>query len=267
MTVALVGAGKLGAALLSGLVRAGRAPAGLTLTEQDPARAAEVSARLGVSAVDLLAAAGSADVVVIAVKPQAVGAVAAEMASVLKPSQLVVSVAAGVTTATLGRHLPVGQPVVRVMTNTPLLVGEAMSALAPGAHATQAHLDAVAELFEPVGKVVRVPESQLDAVTALSGSGPAYVYFLIEAMIEAGVSLGVPRQLATDLSVQTALGAARLLAETGDHPVLAREAVTSPGGTTVAALRRLEEHAVRAAVFDAVSAAHARSRELAGDDG
>ena len=267
MTVALVGAGKLGAALLSGLVRAGHAPGALALAEQDPARASEVSRQLGVPALSLAAAATSAEIVVIAVKPQGVGAVAAELADVLKPSQLVVSVAAGVTTTTLGGHLPAGQPVVRVMTNTPLLVGEAMSALSPGAHATEAHVEAAAALFEPVGRVVRVPESQLDAVTAVSGSGPAYVFFLVEAMIEAGVSLGLPRPLATELSVQTALGSARLLSETGDHPVLAREAVTSPGGTTVAALRKLEEHAVRAAVFDAVTAAHARSRELAGDDG
>ena len=153
------------------------------------------------------------------------------------------------------------------MTNTPLLVGEAMSALSPGAHAGRG-------ARRRGGGVVRAgrqgragAESQLDAVTAVSGSGPAYVFFLVEAMIEAGVSLGLPRPLATELSVQTALGSARLLSETGDHPVLAREAVTSPGGTTVAALRRLEEHAVRAAVFDAVTAAHARSRELAGDDG
>jgi pyrroline-5-carboxylate reductase len=267
MTVALIGTGKLGAALLAGLVRAGHAPDGLALSDKDQARASEVSRELGVPALSVTAAAAAADVVVIAVKPGSVAAVAAELASSLKPSQLVVSVAAGVTTASIGRNLLPGQPVVRVMTNTPLLVGEAMSVLSAGAHAREEHLDQAATLFAPVGKVLRVPESQLDAVTALSGSGPAYVFFLVEALIEAGVSLGLPRPLASELSVQTALGAARLLAETGDHPVLAREAVTSPGGTTVAALRKFEEHAVRAAVFDAVAAAHARSRELAGDDG
>jgi pyrroline-5-carboxylate reductase len=150
------------------------------------------------------------------------------------------------------------------MTNTPIVVEEAMSAISAGRNAGEEHLRRVEELLSPVGRVVRVPESQLDAVTALSGSGPAYFFYLVDAMIEAGVMLGMPRGLAADLIVQTALGSARMLRDTGDHPALLREAVTSPAGTTAAALRELDRHAVRAALLDAVEAACRRSRELGG---
>jgi pyrroline-5-carboxylate reductase len=149
------------------------------------------------------------------------------------------------------------------MPNTPALVGEAMSAVAAGAHASSAHLERAEQLFRPVGKVVRLPESQLDAVTALSGSGPAYVFFLVEAMTDAGLLLGLPRETAHELVVQTVYGAAVMLRETGEHPVALREAVTSPAGTTIAAIRELEKHGVRAAFLAALEAARDRSRELA----
>jgi pyrroline-5-carboxylate reductase len=262
MVIALLGAGRLGTALLAGLLRSGHSPDDVVIAERAQARAEDVAATHGVAVMDAAAAASKADVVVIAVKPQDVGELADTIADVVGPDHLVVSLAAGVTTAFIERRLPAGLPVVRVMTNTPLLVGAAMSAIAGGAYATAEHLDAAERLLSPVGEVVRVAESQLDAVTALSGSGPAYFFYLVEAMIDAGVALGVPRELATRLTVQTALGAARMLGETGEHPVLMREAVTSPGGTTVAAVRELERHGVRAAVFDALDAAHARSREL-----
>jgi pyrroline-5-carboxylate reductase len=262
MAVAILGGGKLGGALLSGLLRAGRKPAGLVVAERDAARAAELSARYGVEVCPPSAAAAVADVLVLAVKPQDVGGLMDDLAPAIRAGTLVVSVAAGVTTAFLEQRLPAGAPVVRVMTNTPIVVDEAMSAISAGRNAGEEHLRRVEELLSPVGRVVRVPESQLDAVTALSGSGPAYICYLVDAMIEAGVLLGVPRELAADLVVQTALGSARMLRDTGDHPALLREAVTSPAGTTAAALRELDRHAVRAALLDAVEAACQRSREL-----
>jgi pyrroline-5-carboxylate reductase len=148
------------------------------------------------------------------------------------------------------------------MPNTPMLVGEAMSAISAGTHATDDQLAVVEKMLAAVGRVVRVPESQQDAVTALSGSGPAYFFFLVEAMIDAGILLGLPRAVAADLIVQSAFGAARMLRESPDHPVLLREAVTSPAGTTIAAIRELERHGVRAALIDAIEAARDRSVEL-----
>jgi pyrroline-5-carboxylate reductase len=148
------------------------------------------------------------------------------------------------------------------MPNTPALVDQAMTAVAAGAHADEAHLDVAESLLASVGKVARVPESQLDAVTALSGSGPAYFFFLVEAMIDAGILLGLPRTLAAELIVQTAIGSAVMLRDSGEHPVQLREAVTSPGGTTIAAIRELEVHGVRAALLAAIEAAARRSAEL-----
>ena len=148
------------------------------------------------------------------------------------------------------------------MPNTPMLVGEAMSAISPGRHATPAHLATVEELLTAVGQVVRVPESQQDAVTALSGSGPAYFFYLVEAMIDAGILLGLPRNIAEQLIVQSAVGSAKMLAESNEHPVILREAVTSPAGTTIMAIRELEKHGVRAALLAAIEAARDRSVEL-----
>ena len=163
--------------------------------------------------------------------------------------------------------LPAGSPVFWVMPNIPALVEAGMSVLSAGAHATDEHLDEAEALLAPVGQVRRVPESQQDAVTALSGSGPAYFFFLVEAMIDAGILLGLPRSLAADLIVQTAYGSAVMLRESGEHPVQLREAVTSPGGTTIAAVRELERHGVRAALIAAIEAAHQRSVELGRADG
>jgi pyrroline-5-carboxylate reductase len=148
------------------------------------------------------------------------------------------------------------------MSNTPVLVDEAMSAISAGVHAEERHLALTEELLRPVGKVVRVPEAQQDAVTALSGSGPAYFFYLVEAMIDAGILLGIPRAVAADLLVQTALGSAVMLRDAGEHPVKLRETVTSPGGTTINAIRELEKHGVRAALLDAIEAARDRSAEL-----
>jgi pyrroline-5-carboxylate reductase len=182
----------------------------------------------------------------------------------VRNDHLIVSVAAGITTRRIEQALPQRVAVVRCMPNTPALVDEAMTAVSAGSHATDAHLAVAEELLGAVGRVVRVPESQLDAVTALSGSGPAYFFYLVEAMIDAGILLGLPRALAADLIVQTAIGSSIMLRDSGEHPVQLREAVTSPGGTTIAAIRELEVHGVRAAIIAAIEAAAKRSMDLGG---
>jgi pyrroline-5-carboxylate reductase len=260
--IAVLGAGKIGEALLSGLLQGGRAAADLMFTEKHESRARALTEQYGFEAVTIAGAAAQADVLVVAVKPQDIEPLLVELGPVLRPGTLIVSLCAGLPTALYERRLPEGTPVVRVMPNTPMVVGEAMSAVSGGSNATPEHLKVVEELLSTVGKVAVVPESQQDAVTALSGSGPAYFFFLVEAMIDAGILLGLPRTLAADLIVQTALGAAVMLRDSGEHPVQLREAVTSPGGTTIAAIRELERHGVRAALIAAIEAAHARSVEL-----
>lgn len=261
-TIAIVGAGKIGEALLGGLLAGGLDPAAVTFTERYPARAAQLTALYGVRAVEVGEAAAGADVVVVAVKPQDIEPVLADLAGAVRPGTLIVSLCAGLPTALYERSLPAGVPVVRVMPNTPMLVGEAMSAISAGTHATDEHLQIVEDLLLAVGKVVRVPEAQQDAVTALSGSGPAYFFFLVEAMIDAGILLGLPRNVSAELIIQSAVGSAKMLRESGEHPVMLREAVTSPGGTTIAAIRELEKHGVRAALLAAIEAAALRSAEL-----
>jgi len=263
-TVAVVGVGAMGGALLAGLVRAGWRPGELLAVEPDPVRRDAVTAAHGLVPTDLARAAG-AGVVVIAVKPAQVTGVLAELARhVGSHHPVVVSIAAGVGTAALERALPDGVPVVRVMPNTPALVGEGTSALSGGRHADEAHLALAERVMTAVGTAVRVPESLQGAVTALSGSGPAYVFHLVDAMAEGGVLLGLDRATARELAVRTVLGAARLLVETGRHPVELREQVTSPAGTTAEALRVLDEAGVRGAVLRAMRAARDRSQEMGG---
>jgi pyrroline-5-carboxylate reductase len=260
--VAVLGAGKMGEALLSGLVKSGHPTDRLCFTERHDDRAREVTERLGVRRVDVPGAAAVADTVVVAVKPQDIGELLTALEPVIRAGTLVLSICAGLPTELYERRLPEGTAVVRAMPNTPMLVGEAMSAISPGRHATEEHLDEVTGMLAAVGRVVRVPESQQDNVTALSGSGPAYFFYMVEAMVEAGVLLGVSRQLATELIVQSAFGAARMLRETGEHPAVLREGVTSPAGTTAMALRELEQHRTRAAITAALEAARDRSIEL-----
>lgn len=261
--VAILGTGKMGEALLSGMVRAGRQASGLVVTTHDPGREQKLRDRYGVEVTDNVSAVTSADTVLIAVKPQDMGKLLDEISASVSADQLVVSVAAGITTSFIERRIPVDAPVVRVMSNTPVLVDEAMSALSAGSHATEDHLRRTEELLRPVGRTLRVPENQQDAVTALSGSGPAYFFYLVEAMTDAGILLGLPRAVAHDLIVQTAIGAAVMLRDSGQSPQALREAVMSPAGTTIAAIREMEDHKVRAAFLAALEAARDRSRELA----
>jgi pyrroline-5-carboxylate reductase len=264
--LAIIGGGKIGEALLSGLVRRG-GPDGLLVCERSVERAAQLTQRYGVPAVELAGAAARARVLLLAVKPQDIDTLLSLLVPVVDEGHLVVSVVAGVPTARIEAALPAGVPVVRVMPNTPALVDEGMSVLSAGAHAAEEDLDEAEALLAAVGQVRRVPESQQDAVTALSGSGPAYFFYLVEAMVDAGILLGLPRALAADLIVQTALGAAVMMRDSGEHPVQLREAVSSPGGTTIAAVRELERHGVRAALMAAIEAAHARSVELGRENG
>ena len=263
MSTAIIGAGVMGETLLSGLVRAGRRVDQLMVGEKRAERARELEERYGVAVVSNREAAAKADTVALVVKPQDMGDVLDEIAAELRPGQLVVSLAAGITTAVIEARVPEGVAVVRVMPNTPALVDEGMAAISPGSHCDDAHLAEVESLMASTGKVLRIPEKQMDAVTAISGSGPAYIFFVVESMIEAGVHLGLPRSTATELVVQTLVGSATMLRETGSHPVVLREQVTSPGGTTASALRELEVHRVRAAFLAAMEAARNRSRELA----
>ncbi|MGH3167838.1 MAG: pyrroline-5-carboxylate reductase [Trebonia sp.] len=270
--IAILGVGKMGEALLSGLVRAGRPASEVAVVVRRAERGEDLTDRYGVRVLAAEEAAKSADTLVVAVKPQDMGRALSEVAGLVGPSQLVISVAAGITTSFIERTLAPasgsesgkGVPVVRAMPNTPALVDEAMSVISAGAFAREKHLTVAESLLRTVGKVLRVPESQQDAATALSGSGPAYVYYLVESMVDAGILLGMPRKAALDLVIQAVYGAATMLRESGEHPVILREDVTSPGGTTISAIRELEKHGVRAAFLAAIEAARDRGRELGG---
>lgn len=262
-TTAIFGAGVMGETLLSGLLRAGRRPDDLVITERNPDRGRLLSEKYGVRVLSNTEAAEAAETLVLVVKPQDMAALLDEIRDHVHPGNTVVSLAAGITTEFLESRLPEGSSVVRVMPNTPALVDQGMSGIAPGRHCTDDHLAEAESLLSSCGKVVRLEEKHLDAVTAISGSGPAYIFYVVEAMIEAGVVLGLPRATSTELVVQTLYGAATMLRETGEHPTVLREQVSSPGGTTVAALRQLDDHKVRAAFVNAIEAAAARSKQLA----
>ncbi|ANS78832.1 Pyrroline-5-carboxylate reductase [Serinicoccus hydrothermalis] len=262
MTIALLGAGVMGGTLAAALIRSGHAPDDLVLSDKVTERAERVAGQHGTRYADPAAAVAAADVVVLAVKPQDMAALVEEVHDHVGPGTLVVSIAAGITTDFLERRLPEGTSVVRVMPNTPALVDQGMSAMSPGRHCTATHVEQARALMEHVGRVVVLDEQHQDAVTAISGSGPSYIFYVVEAMIEAGVLLGLPRDTATELVTQTLYGAATMIRETGTHPTVLREQVSSPGGTSVAALRALEDHKVRAAFLTAMEAAARRSHEL-----
>ncbi len=265
-TLAVLGAGMMGGGLAQGLARTGTVPAGHIAvfdTLGDKARTLAGSlgdgARVAASPQD---AADGADLVLLAVKPGIIPEALAALAPVLTPSQLVVSIAAGVRLATMEALLPASVPIIRAMPNTPSLVGEGATALCRGAHATDEHAALARALFDAVGITVNVDETLMDAVTGLSGSGPAYVYLIIEALADGGVQAGLPRAVARQLAAQTVQGAARMAGQTGEHTAQLKDNVTTPGGTTIAGLAVLERAGVRSALMDAVQAAAARSKEL-----
>lgn len=265
-TVAVLGGGAMGETVLSAVLQAGWPTERALVTVRRPERGRELAERYGIQVTeDNARAARSADVLVVAVKPQDVGTLLRNIGPDVRPGARVVSVAAGLTTAFFERRLPAGTAVVRVMPNTPAVVGEGATAISAGTHATDQDLDLVQEMLAATGVVVRVPEKDQDAVGALSGSGPAYVFYVVDALAEAGVMLGLTRDRARDLAVATVRGAAALLADTGEHPAVLRERVSSPGGTTVQALRVLDDRGVRAAFLAAAEAARDRSRALAAE--
>jgi pyrroline-5-carboxylate reductase len=263
--VAFLGGGKMAEALVSGLIRSGgRTADEIMVTNRREERARELAGKYGITAtLDNAEAARWADVLVLMAKPQDIEMLLSQIREDVDTSDLVISFAAGVRTSFVEKHLPDGVVVVRVMSNVPVMVDEAMSVISPGTLAQERHLAVAEELLGYVGKVLQLEEEHLDAVTATSGSGPAYFFLLAEAMIEACILLGLSRDVATELIIQTMLGSAKMLRDTGKHPVELREMVTSPGGTTIEAIRRLEEAGVRAAFLNAIDAARNRSLELA----
>jgi pyrroline-5-carboxylate reductase len=264
-TLAVLGAGKAGEALIAGVISSGwREPSEIVATARHEERLQALAERHGIATtLDNAEAVKGAGIVVIGVKPQDIESLLGEIAGAVTPEQTVLSIAAAIPTALIEEHLNNGVPVVRAMPNTPMTVHEGMAGIAPGAHAAEEHLARAEEVLASVGRAVRVDEPYMDAITAVSGSGPAYFALLAESMIEAGILLGLSREVSTDLVVQTMLGTAKLLRDGQMHPVELREAVTSPGGTTIAAIRELEQAGVRAAFLNAIQAAMVRSKELA----
>ncbi|RMB61143.1 pyrroline-5-carboxylate reductase [Tessaracoccus antarcticus] len=259
--LAVVGAGAMGEALLAGWLKSGWEASDIVIVDAHAPRVAELEQRHGVRGVEL-AEAAAADTLVLAVKPHQMSSVLESLSGALRPESLVVSIAAGVTLDQLAAGLPHGQGIIRVMPNTPALVGQGMAGIAPGAQATEMQCDSVIELFRAVGKAIVVDESSLHALTGLSGSGPAYLFYIAEAMIEAGVHQGLSRPQATELVHQTFLGAGTMLEGSGESATVLRERVTSPGGTTAAALRAMDDHGVRSGMLAAVEACVQRSRDM-----
>ena len=262
--IGFIGSGRMATALAKGLVQSGFVPADQVLASDivDAARAAFAS-ETGAGALDTLSElVDRSNVVVIAVKPQSMAGVLQELRPLLQPAHLVISIAAGVPLSGLATALGADVRLIRVMPNTPCLVGQGASGYSLGGAATPDDAALVQSMLSTVGIAVEVPESLLDAVTGLSGSGPAYAFQIIEALSDGGVRAGLPRDVATRLAAQTLLGAAQMVLSTGEHPGALKDAVTSPGGTTIAGLHELERGGVRASLMNAVLAASLRSQEL-----
>ncbi len=267
-TIAVIGAGNIGQALVGGLITGGHLdPSKIRVTRRNPNALDILREKLpGVSAgVDNKAAVKDASIVVLAVKPTNWLSVTDEICEFVSPKSLIVSVLAGLTTDRIAKEFPNQQPVVRTMPNTPMTVFQGATAICAGSSASSKHIGLVQEMFEAVGRVEQVPEYLMDAVTGLSGSGPAYVYMLIEALTDAGVKQGLPRSIAFRLTKQTVLGAAQLADQTDKHPAILRDEVTTPGGTSIAAIAELEQHGLRTMFIHAVTTATERSKELSGN--
>ena len=263
--VTVLGAGKMGGILLQALLKNGLlSPKRTTATVAHDDRAKVLGRKLGISVgTDNVKAAQDADIILIAVKPQVVEEVASQLRGHLSAHQLVISVAASVPNSLIEKAVGTAIPVIRAMPNTPCSVGCGMTAITKGAHATVRHVELATTIFNVVGRTVVVDEKHMDAVTGLSASGPAYIYIILESLAEAGVKVGLPRDIATLLAAQTTLGAARVVLDTGDHPALLKDSVTTPAGCTVDGLMELEEGKLRVTLIKAVVKATLRAKELA----
>ena len=258
-----IGGGNMAEAILRGMIVGGIAPADILVAEPLAARRQQLSEKYSITTTtDNTVLAGSCHTIILAVKPQVTAAVCAELKDHISGEQLLISIMAGVTCKSIESCFSAAVRVVRVMPNTPALVLAGAAAIAAGTNATADDLTATEALFAMVGSSCRLEEKLMDAVTGLSGSGPAYVLTFIEALADGGVKNGLPREAALQLALQTVLGTAKLLMETGEHPGSLRDKVTSPGGTTIAGLHALEKGAFRATVMNAVEAATLRSKEL-----
>lgn len=264
-TIGFIGGGNMAEAIIKGLLSGGVPADAIMVAEPLPLRRNFLSSEYAaVVSDDNLDVARKADVIILAVKPQMAASVLSALEPAILPGKLLISIMAGISTLFIEKALTKGVHVVRAMPNTPALIQAAATAICAGRDVDDRDMAAARSVFEQVGTVVEVVEKQMDAVTGLSGSGPAYVYTFIEALSDAGVKNGLARETARELALQTVIGAARMLLETGEHPALLREKVTSPGGTTIAALHVLEKGAFRGIVIDAVDAAYHKAKELAG---
>jgi pyrroline-5-carboxylate reductase len=263
--IAVLGAGKMGGILIKALVEKHQlSPQNVRATVAHAGRTKELSKKLGVKVTtDNVAAVDGADIILVCVKPQVVQELMEQISDKVSAKQIVISVAASVHTSQIESAIGAGVPVVRAMPNTPCVLGKGMTGICKGQYAEQHHVDAACALFDIVGRTVVVDEKHMDAVTALSASGPAYIYIILESLAEAGVKVGLPRDIATLLAAQTTLGAATVVLETGDHPALLKDAVTTPAGCTIDAIMELEEGKLRVTLIKAVVKAAQRAKELA----
>lgn len=261
--IAIIGAGVMGETLLAAVLESGHSTDSVVITEKREERAAELRERYGVRVLGNVEAASAADILLLVVKPQDMPAVLAEIGAAVRPGATVMSLAAGIGIAAIEAAVAEGVAVIRAMPNTPALVGEGMFGLSPGKSCTETQLAAARELLKSSGKVIVLDEKFQDALTAVSGSGPAYVFYLAEAMIAGGVAAGLDEETARTLTVQTILGSAKLLDGSPDGPDVLRRRVTSPKGTTAAAIATFDEHDVKESIVAGIAAAAGRSAELA----
>ncbi len=266
--VAFLGLGTMGGILLEGLFHEKiLKPKNTVATVRHPERATQLTEKLGIPVTtDNVQAAGQSELVLLCVKPHTVGSVAQEIASQMNADKLVVSIAASISTRYIEQILGSEVPVVRAMPNTPCVVRTGMTGICKGQHADESHLEVARTLFESVGMTVAVDEKQMDAVTGLSGSGPAFVYIILESLAEAGVKVGLPRDVATLLAAQTVQGAARMTLETGQHPALLKDAVTTPAGCAIEGILALEEGKLRVTLINAIVKATERAKEIAAEN-
>jgi pyrroline-5-carboxylate reductase len=263
-TIGIIGAGNIGTAVIGGILRAKLSdPKNIFASRRNPSALEQLSKEFHINTTsDNRKVAKSSSVILVSVKPQNAKQVLTEIRDVVDESKIIISVMAGIKTTLINQLLGLSCPVIRTMPNTPVLVDSGATAISPGKYARDEHMKIAQTIFKSVGKVEFVPEQLMDAVTGLSGSGPAYIYMVIEAMTDGGVKMGIPRELAHRLAAQTVLGAARLVIETGKHPAILKDEVTTPGGTAIAAVHELETHGLRTMLINAVSTATARSKEL-----